>query len=328
MIIYGAGSFAERITEKLTVNNVECYIDSNPLKAGEYFLGKPVYGLEYLSNLEDKKDKKIYIASTFYYEILCELEKIGFIDGENIFNALSLISPKEVKEFFKIDMDVEDEFIDIYIKCKPYTMTNWPRMYSLYQSVKYIVNNKIPGSFVECGVWRGGSARVIMETLNKLNVSDRDLYLYDTYEGFDVLDIVDEDVDYKGKKAIEEAEEEDLVNSDVWKDGELNKVKHNLSKANYPVSKTHFIKGKVEDTIPATMPTSISILRLDTDLYVSTKHEMIHLYPILEKKGILIIDDYGHWGGAKKAVDEYLKQHGINPLLNKTDYTGRLFIKF
>jgi O-methyltransferase len=83
----------------------------------------------------------------------------------------------------------------------------------------------------------------------------------------------------------------------------------------------------VEDTIPGNAPDRISILRLDTDWYESTRHELEHLFPRLAKGGVLIIDDYGHWKGARQAVDEYLETQGIRLLLNRIDYTGRIAVK-
>ena len=77
--------------------------------------------------------------------------------------------------------------------------------------------------------------------------------------------------------------------------------------------------------IPKYLPGEIALLRLDTDWYKSTQHELIHLYPLLVGSGVLIIDDYGHWQGAKKAVDEYFSDKKI--LLNRIDYTGRISIK-
>jgi hypothetical protein len=85
--------------------------------------------------------------------------------------------------------------------------------------------------------------------------------------------------------------------------------------------------GKVEDTIPADIPEKIALLRLDTDWYESTKHELIHLFPRLQKGGVLIIDDYGFWKGARKAVDEYFAENNIQILLNRIDDTGRMAIK-
>jgi hypothetical protein len=88
-----------------------------------------------------------------------------------------------------------------------------------------------------------------------------------------------------------------------------------------------FIKGKVEETIPEQAPAQIALLRLDTDWYESTYHELVHLYPRLSPGGILIIDDYGHWAGARKAVDEYFAEHRLNLFLHRIDYTGRICIK-
>ena len=99
-----------------------------------------------------------------------------------------------------------------------------------------------------------------------------------------------------------------------------------MKSTGYPVGNIRLLKGKVEDTIPGTMPAKIALLRLDTDWYESTKHELTYLFPLLEKSGVLIIDDYGAWQGARKAVDEYLKDNGT-VYLNRIDFTGRLLIK-
>jgi O-methyltransferase len=95
----------------------------------------------------------------------------------------------------------------------------------------------------------------------------------------------------------------------------------------YPSEKVHYIKGMVEQTIPEFVPKKIALLRLDTDWYESTKHELEHLFPRLSKGGVLIIDDYGHWQGARKAVEEYLKKNDVKILLNRIDYTGRMGVK-
>jgi hypothetical protein len=107
----------------------------------------------------------------------------------------------------------------------------------------------------------------------------------------------------------------------------LDEVRGNVFSTGYPKDKIHFIEGKVENTIPLNMPRKIALLRLDTDWYQSTKHELIHLFPLLQRNGVLIIDDYGHWEGARKAVDEYVSGNSICILLNRIDYTGRIAIR-
>lgn len=92
-------------------------------------------------------------------------------------------------------------------------------------------------------------------------------------------------------------------------------------------SNCFFVKGKVEDTVPEKAPDRISLLRLDTDWYESTYHGLLHLYPRLSVGGVLIIDDYGHWAGAKKAVDQYLNENHLKLLLNRIDDTGRIGVK-
>ena len=109
----------------------------------------------------------------------------------------------------------------------------------------------------------------------------------------------------------------------------IQKVYHkNLYATGYPKNNFVFIQGPVETTIPApSTPKKIALLRLDTDWYQSTYHELTYLYPRLVKGGVIIIDDYGHWPGARKACDKYFKVNNINILLNRIDYTGRIGIK-
>jgi O-methyltransferase len=94
-------------------------------------------------------------------------------------------------------------------------------------------------------------------------------------------------------------------------------------------AKSNFIqiKGDVSETLLEVLPKSIALLRLDTDWYESTFIELERLYPLVVKNGVIIIDDYGHWSGAKSAVDDFLRFNKITPLINYIDYSGRLWIK-
>jgi O-methyltransferase len=216
-----------------------------------------------------------------------------------------------------IDLEQNQEFVEIFNKCSPYTMTSKERMYALFEAVKYIETNNVEGDIVECGVWKGGSSMVAALSLSKN--SNRKLYLYDTYEGMNEPSEADKNV--IGEDAKNTWDNRDKCESS------LDEVKGNLSLTNYDTDKINYIVGKVEDTIPSNLPHKISILRLDTDWYESTKHELIHLFPLLQPDGVLIIDDYGHWVGARKAVDEYISENNIKILLNRIDYTGRIGIK-
>ena len=95
--------------------------------------------------------------------------------------------------------DMEKEFLKLAEKCMPYTMTSTERLYSVYKSTEYIIANNITGDFVECGVWKGGSAMMMIFTLLKNNITDRRIYLYDTFEGMN--EPTDIDVNLHNKKA-------------------------------------------------------------------------------------------------------------------------------
>ena len=225
---------------------------------------------------------------------------------------------------FPIDFNKTD--IEIIKSVKPFTLTSIERRFALIQAVNYIIKNKIAGDIVECGVWKGGSIMAVTKTLLELKSYDKELYLFDTFEG--IPKPTEFDVSYKDKLAIKEFEDQKIDNnSSDWLRIELDEVKKNVFSTGYNKEKFHFIKGKVEDTIPKNSPETISILRLDTDWYDSTRHELIHLFPRLVRGGIVIIDDYGFWRGAKKAVDEYFEENNILILLNRIDTTGVIGIK-
>lgn len=107
----------------------------------------------------------------------------------------------------------------------------------------------------------------------------------------------------------------------------MGEVSSNLARTDYPSERTHLVKGRVEDTVPSEAPERIAVLRLDTDWYESTRHEMEQLFPRLPPGGVLILDDYGHWQGSRRAVDEYLAAEGLHLLLQRIDYTGRIATK-
>ena len=212
----------------------------------------------------------------------------------------------------------------IYAKIEPYTMTSVERVITLIRAVKYIVDNRIPGDFVECGVWRGGSMMAVAHVLALCGSTGRKLFLFDTFRGMPPP--TQKDMRFDGAAASDllaaAAPESWMVAS-----ASLEDVVANMASTGYPMENVHCIRGSVEDTIPRAAPAEICLLRLDTDWYESTRHELVHLYPRLVRHGILIVDDYGHWQGAREATDEYFRQASPVPFLHRIDYTARLVIK-
>jgi hypothetical protein len=216
--------------------------------------------------------------------------------------------------------DFTDEQRALYADVQPYTQTSRERVVTLADAVQYIVRRGIPGDFVECGVWLGGSAMVIAKTLLAVGADDRRIWLYDTFGAMPQPGQADLEVnrDFTGrlppKRTLQAPHGRYLP-----------RVRENMQSTGYPPELVTYVCGMVEETIPETMPAAIALLRLDTDWYSSVAHELEHLYPLVSPAGVLIVDDYGHFQGARKAVDEYFAHSPI--LLTRVDYTGRMAVK-
>ncbi|MEO7403377.1 MAG: TylF/MycF/NovP-related O-methyltransferase [Burkholderiales bacterium] len=205
------------------------------------------------------------------------------------------------------------------------TMATAARINAVCDATRYIVQYEIPGSIVECGVWRGGMMMAAARTLLKYN-EVRPLYLYDTFSGMTEPTLADEDSHGRSARRGMKLYGRDTKGNSLWCNASLATVRENMMRTRYPLDQVHFIEGAVEETIPRTVPEQIAILRLDTDWYESTAHELKYLFPLIVDHGVLIIDDYGHWTGSRQAVDEYVAKIDRPLLLNRTDYTGRVAV--
>ncbi len=220
--------------------------------------------------------------------------------------------------------DLSDADRAIVACVAPFTMTGPERRASLIGAIDHVVCHGIAGDIVECGVWRGGSMMVTALALMARGDTSRDLWLFDTFEG--MSEPTEHDRDPSGALAAERLKSS-LKDSALWAVASLDDVQANLRSTGYPADRMHFVRGKVEDTIPETGPQRIALLRLDTDWYESTRHELQHFYPRLSRQGVLLIDDYGHWQGARRAVDEYFAERSESVFLHRVDYTARLVVK-
>lgn len=219
-----------------------------------------------------------------------------------------------------------EENLRIYDAVKNLTMTGLERTSALVEAVKYIERNNIEGALVECGVWKGGSVMAMALALKELGNESRDIYLYDTFAGMNAP--TDEDIMFDGTPGHHKFSKTRISDdASSWCAIPFETVRQNVLRTGYPEDRFHFVKGPVEKTIPGTLPGKIALLRLDTDWYESTRHELIHLFPLLAPHGVIIIDDYGHWKGARKATDEYIRENRLCMLLHRIDYTGVIGIK-
>jgi O-methyltransferase len=220
--------------------------------------------------------------------------------------------------------DFDQADVELWRRVAPYTMTTPGKIAALARAIEYVVSRPVDGALVECGVWRGGSMMAIALTLLRLGDTDRDLYLFDTFEG--MTEPGNEDVKQSGEHASEILRREDRE-SPFWAIASIDEVRKAVLGVGYPKERIHFVKGTVETTLPENAPAQVALLRLDTDWYSSTKHELIHLFPRLSRGGVLIIDDYAYWRGARQAVDEYIRENELTLLLIRIDHGARVAVK-
>ena len=227
----------------------------------------------------------------------------------------------------RLPADATADDAELIASLRSYTMTSAERLWSLLNAVRYVVDEDLPGDIVECGVWRGGSVMAMVEQLQRLGVTDKRIWLYDTFAG--MTPPTKEDVEAGTELTAAEilAATEIGDGNNVWCVAGRADVEANVRSTGYPFEQFTFVEGDVAQTLRENAPGAISLLRLDTDWYESTRAEMEVLYPRLAVGGVCILDDYGHWKGARQAVDEYFERLGHRPFMHPIDYGGRVFIK-
>ena len=221
----------------------------------------------------------------------------------------------------ELDPLIEDDFKKIYKKIeKNFGKADPVPAFTVFKSLKYIIDNKIHGDLVECGVYKGRMIATMIETLSFYGVKDKKIYLYDTFEGMTNNTEFDKHIFENENKDIK------LKKGDNFCD--IDEVKDNLKNFEYDEDKIVFVKGDVMKTLKENnVPNNISLLRLDTDFYDSSLVELECLYPKVNMSGFIIYDDYGHWVGQKKATDEYFEKRKLKPFFVRTSRKERLEIK-
>jgi glycosyltransferase involved in cell wall biosynthesis/predicted O-methyltransferase YrrM len=225
------------------------------------------------------------------------------------------------------DLVGDETFQRIQVRCAPFTMTSVQRQYFLHQALQHVVEHHIEGDIVECGVWRGGSMMLAALTLAALGESDRHLILFDTFCGMTAPG--DNDIEVQSGRLAERVlalNRRDESNN-YWAIAPLDTVKKNMEATEYPSDCVEYVVGDICQTLPAKKTRPIALLRLDTDWYKSTRCELEYLFDQLQHGGILIIDDYGFWQGARRACDEFFagRLEKLYPIPD--DDTGHFAIK-
>ena len=246
---------------------------------------------------------------------------------KNIINKLIISTGYSLINHNQKIVELNDNDKKLINLAQKYSMTPQIRIFNLLQSLRHLKNKKIDGDYVECGVWKGGNIILFKKFIeNEDENSKKNIFAFDTYEGmtepdkndYDISSNIPANILLKGDK---------VKQTNLWGICNLENVKKNIQSCFKGTENIKFIKGPVETTLDDTknLPDKISLLRLDTDWYNSTKKELDVLYDKVTPGGIIIIDDYGHWGGSKKAVDDFFLNKYV--WMHYVDYACRLIIK-
>jgi hypothetical protein len=339
-IVYGTGAGAEKFLGRARPELGEVLFVTT--SGGGIFRGQPVLDSHALRAFPASP---IIVVSSYWRQILQTLGDLG-IEGERVrwYSAdddqlittdeawafltrhppdyQDLMAKQELMANFR---DLDAAFFPLVAPVKPFTMTSIPRLYDLFKSVEYIVKASVPGALVECGVWRGGSMMLVARALVELGDTSRLLYLYDTYSGHPRPD-PEKDVCLWGTHAFNAwITYSKADGTSEWAAVSVEEVRDNMASTGYPMDKVVLVKGKVEDTAQIDPPDTLSLVRLDTDWYESTRAALDVFWPRLARRGVLIADDYGHYLGQREAIDQYFAARPV--LLHRVDYSCRSIIK-
>lgn len=248
----------------------------------------------------------------------------------SLFNAVGLqvvsLKHSSLENQLPVEFTEAEQAIYQFVRQNELSMVAPSGLWATMLACKHILAHDIPGDFVECGVWRGGTA-ILAAAILQQHGSNRKVYLYDTFAGMSQPEDNDINLD-NGKPAAQLYQANKKATHNAWCYASLEDVKNNFVKAGLSLDNLVFVKGDVLQTLQQTkdLPKQISLLRLDTDWYQSTLLELEVLYPKLSVGGILAVDDYGAWSGSKQATDEYFTRHP-KPFLQRTDMSGRMGLK-
>lgn len=232
-----------------------------------------------------------------------------FLARGNLFSLASLAADGLLQLW---DWCTGTEFGKLHAAVRPYTTCGTARLRALAGAVQHVVQREIPGDLVECGTARGGSAALMGLVLKQLGAR-RIVWAFDTFEGLPPPSEADPDRViarlYTG-----------TFQADVKEVGALFErlgIRHLC----WPVP------GRFQETLPVSGVERIAVLHLDCDWYESVRTCLEQLYDRVSPGGVIQIDDYGHWAGARRAVDEFLRRRGIHHPLRRLDYAGRQLVK-
>jgi O-methyltransferase len=199
---------------------------------------------------------------------------------------------------------------------QPYTLVSPERAHNLYRLARRIERERVPGDVIECGVCNGGTAAVLASSATRSQLK-RTVWLLDSFQG--MPQVTPEDgVSVGGRTA------ESHVGQEV---GSIDRVEEVLKRVGADMSRVRIVPGWFQDTFASITTNQIAILNIDADWYGSVKLCLETFYDRVVPGGFISFDDYGHWPGCRKAVDEFFELRKLPYSLVRVDYTAHWFRK-
>lgn len=188
-----------------------------------------------------------------------------------------------------------------------YTMAGHQRLDNVRMCVEDVLKNQVPGDLIETGVWRGGTTIFMRALLKAYGVTDRKVWVADSFEGLPAPEHKDDGWNLSHVDALKVS---------------LDQVKSNFAEFQLLDEQVEFLEGWFSDTLPTAPIDKLSILRLDGDMYSSTMDALQSLYDKVSEGGYVIVDDYYSWESCKAAVTDFLVEKSIEPEIKSIDWTG------
>ncbi len=239
-------------------------------------------------------------------------------------DEIGLCTPLHAYRTVRKGYDHEDAAREAIANVVGHTQLSYERLMTLYEQVAYLERRRLPGALVECGVWRGGAAAMMAQANLAKGQERRPLHLFDSFEG--MPEPRPEKDGPEATRLMEQgARQRTAVNAAAPEDA----LELIVNRIGYPETFVQVHKGWFQDTLPKDRDElgPIALLRIDGDWYESTRIVLEMLFDLVTPGGVIVIDDYGHFEGCRRATDEFLAVHAPDVYLHHIDYTGRYLMK-
>lgn len=191
-----------------------------------------------------------------------------------------------------------------------HTMIGGKRLDNIHRCLDVIMRDRVPGDVMETGVWRGGAVVFMRGYLAAYNMTDRTVWAADSFAGL------------PKPAAPEDAGYDFSIDVHPILAISLEEVQQLFAKYGLLDEQVQFVKGWFHESLPNAPVKELALLRLDGDLYKSTRDALVNLYHKVVPGGFIIIDDYGDFQPCQKAVDEFRLQNNIREPIERIDWTG------